>query len=160
MLHFSPDRFVPGRYTGNRRLYFKECASLFLLYFFAFVYAYTAKDLDSGIMPGWWNELLTYIRHFPCPFCGATRSVLYMCRGNLIEAAHFNLFGILFFAAGLFDMTVKLIYLYICPAPWIEKKLFFVGRLTFFLSLVFSLWGIQLLLHYTGIFSWRLLEMY
>lgn len=100
-----------------------------------------------------------WIKSFPCPFCGATRSVLYMCRGNFIEAAHYSFFGIFFFIAGFFDFTVKLIYLYIYPVSWIEKKLFFFERLTFIAPLLFSLWGLQILLHFSGIFSWHLLEL-
>lgn len=155
MLHFIPDRLIPGSICGKKRLYLNESASLFLLFSFCLLYSWGVEDIHRGIMPEWWTEnVIKYLKGFPCPFCGATRSMLYLCRGAFSEAAHYSFFGCFFFFSGLVDMLGKLIFVFVHPASCLEKYLFIWGRFTIFTTVVFGLWGIQLLLHYTGIFTW------
>lgn len=156
MMHFIPDCLVPDSFSGKRRQYLKECVSLFLLFAFCAVYSYSTDDVSSGLMPDWWTKnIVPLIKPYPCPFCGGTRSFLYMFRGELAEAAHYSLFGVFFFFCGGIDMLCKFIYLFTFPSVRLEKFFSFCdGNNSFLTVVLFIFWGIQLLLHYAGVFLW------
>ena len=155
MMHFIPDCLVPGVFSGKRRQYLKECVSLFLFFAFCAVYSYSTDDACCGLMPDWWTKnIVPLIKPYPCPFCGGTRSFLYMFRGEFSEAAHYSFFGIFFFFFGGVDIICKMIYLFLWPAGWFEKFFALGWNCTFLTTVLLSLWCIQLLRHAADIFQW------
>lgn len=171
MLHFIPDRFVPAPYQGRRRIYWNECASLALLYAFAFAWAWLAVDspaegiTGTHLLPEWMTQSFTYLRrltHNPpmCPLCGGTRSVLAICRGDIITAAHYSLFGIYFFLGGLLHLALKLYLLKTGrqPGSKMHKFLRAADSGWLFMGTMLILWLLQMTLHFTGIFRWHTLQ--
>ena len=155
MIHFVPDFLLPARFEGRQRRYLNECISLAVLFILCFAVNFFRNSPESGLLPGFANELRSYL-HLDqiCPLCGATRSFLFMCGGDIVTAAHYSFFGVFFFFGALIHLALKTAHLLKKCDKFVVKALHIIDRNSITLWGVFILWIIQLILHFTGIFSW------
>lgn len=155
MLFYIPDALVPARFKGAERRFWNECASLAVLCTAGVIYANITDHPEMGLLnfPAM-EKIRLYLHGIPmCPLCGGTRSFLYMCRGEISTALHYSFFGVYFFIAAVFHCLLKFLLLH-SPRKSLLKIACYADRTSIFLIMLFSLWGLQLLLHYSGIFSW------
>ena len=157
MIHFIPDRVIPDRVSGIKRRYLNECISLFLVLAFGVIYSFVGGNAADGLWPKSF-EKLRFLLHggvFMCPLCGGTRSFLFMCRGEIITAAHYNFFAIVFFFSLPLHVFLKMWFLCTGKLPGFAAEILkFIDRNSLLLIIIFALWPLQLLLHYTGVFIW------
>jgi hypothetical protein len=157
LFFFLPDRLVPKRYKGVKRRYWNECASLALLFILGASLAIFVKNFENGLIP-WetWEKIRFYLhnKYQMCPLCGATRSFVFMCRGALVSALHYSLFGTFFFFAGIFNLVAKFILLKFQPSSKFISFINFIDNKFSLTFLIFLCWILQLALHYTGMFAW------
>ena len=155
MIHFVPDFLLPARFEGRQRKYLNECISLAVLFILCLVVNFFRNSPESGLLPEFANKIRSFL-HLDqiCPLCGATRSFLFMCRGDIVTAAHYSFFGVFFFFGALIHLGIKSAFLLRCRNSVLLKLLNAIDRNCIILWGVFILWSIQLILHFTGIFSW------
>ena len=78
-----------------------------------------------------------------------------MCRGEIVTAAHYNFFAILFFFTLFIHIFLKIWVLCRGELPKFPAKVLkLIDSSSLQIILLFILWGVQLLLHFTGIFLW------
>lgn len=155
MIHFVPDFLLPAKFEGNERRYLKECISLAVLFILCILVNFFHNSPESGLLPEFISQWRFRV-HGPemCPLCGATRSFLFMCRGDIVAAAHYSFFGVFFFFGALIHLGIKSAYLLRWRKPLIFNILNAIDRHVIILWSVFILWVLQLLLHFSGIFAW------
>ncbi len=159
MIHFLPDKFVPAKYQGVRRKYWNECVSIGLLFAGGIFFAGFGHYISGGILSVIWAEVRFYIHGVPmCPLCGGTRSFISMCRGDIITALHYSFFGTLVFFILIFHLVLKILLLSGRGKVKFLHMLENFERLSIFFTVMFSLWGVQMLLHYLGVFKWYTLN--
>ena len=157
MIYFIPDRLIPARFSGVDRRYFNECISIALLLCLGMIWTLAGWDAADGVLPGSWKKIRELLHGgvLMCPLCGGTRSFLFMCRGEIVKAAHYNFFAIVFFFSIFFHFFLKTWVLCAGKLPAVlSAVLKFIDCDLLHIITIFVLWGIQLLLHFTGIFLW------
>ena len=157
MIHFIPDRLLTARFTGNSRRYFNECVSLAVLLCTGTIWSWFGGVPANGLLPASWEKIRLIIHGgVPmCPLCGGTRSFLLMCRGEIVMAAHYNLFGVVFFCAIFLHLFLKIWALRSGKLPALPAGILAIAdNGTLMLATIFTLWGVQAILHFTGIFLW------
>lgn|GEM_PF-1890811 len=156
MFFFLPDCLIPRCYQGVKRRYWNECISLTLIFIFGVSCSLFMENPGDGLISGeFWNKFRILV-HGPlmCPFCGASRSFVFMCRGDFLQALHYSIFGTYFFVACIFHGIAKFILLKYEPPQKFVRFIDFLDRKFPVTVLLFVIWGIQLALHYSGIFLW------
>lgn len=156
MIFFVPQRFIPRKYTGEQRRYWNESVSCFILLSAGMIYSKFSGDIHGGLIScEWWSVLRPYLHGPPmCPLCGTLRSFIFMCRGDVLTALHYSFFGFFLFLSCILHGGLKFMLLH-PNAPQalltLARKL---DRKNLFLIVLFGQWIVQLMLHYTGVFSW------
>ena len=155
MIHFVPDFLLPAGVQGRDRTYLKECISLAVLFIFCFLLNYFRGEPEAGVYPDFINTFRRKIHIIEmCPLCGSTRSFLFMCRGNILMAAHYSFFGIFFFCGSWGHLICKTLFLLRFRNRFLLQLLSVLDRYVIVLWTVFILWILQISLHFSGIFSW------
>ena len=157
MLFFLPQRFAPAQYNIIRKRYWNESVSWLLLLTVCGLYSVLAGDISRGVIDyGWWRTLRMYLHGGTpmCPLCGGVRSFLFILRGELITALHFSISGVFCFLAGTLNCVVKMLLLQGKDNIFLQKSAAVADSRYFLLIMIFFCWGLQLLLHYGGVFSW------
>lgn len=159
MIHFIPDRFVPEKYQGEEGRYWNECVSLGILFIFGLVFSRISDQIETSVIAEYWQKFRNYIhRDAMCPLCGGTRSFLAMCRGDILSALHYSFFGTFVFFAMIFHLLLKislLVFKNVCRLRLLAN---IADEYVTLFTVMFSLWGLQLLLHYYDIFSWYVIK--
>ena len=159
MIHFIPDNFVPKKYKTQERVYWNECVSLGILFIFGLIYSRMHFCFENTYIAEIWQKLRAYVHGIPmCPLCGGTRSFLALCRGDIILALHYSFFGTAVFFIMIFHFVLKcsiLIFPELFRLRNIAKN---ADKHVTLLTFMLSLWGLQILLHYCGIFEWMVIK--
>ena len=159
MIHFLPDKFVPAKYQGVRRKYWNECVSIGLLFAGGIFFAGFGHYISGGILSVILAEVRFYIHGVPmCPLCGGTRSFISMCRGDIITALHYSFFGTAVFFIMIFHFVLKFSILIFPESFRLRNIVKNADQHVTLLTLMLGLWGLQMILHYFGIFKWMVIK--
>lgn len=159
MLHFIPNKIVPAEYQGVYRKYWNECVSIILLFISGSIFGLFREQIAETSVAERWVQVSFYLHgQMVCPLCGGTRSFVSLCGGDILSALHYSFFGTFIFFVLIFHFVVKFISLKKRENNKFLSVAKGIDRYETFLLPMFVFWGVQLLLHYTGIFKWYVLN--